>query len=265
MPSNSAPPRISNTRPEATQPTLVLHTAVDYTEAQGVGIGIIQRAQRAQCATTSTPKPSLLRPSEHKYSIKAEDFAAQNVETRDRALMLALLHALGLAHSTLKQRASLPKTVQLHRVSVLCTSLTIVQLVQHHITHAPESLEDVACAKDCVVIQRVVEKVRKLSRRGIEVSIGVSSSEDGIGEMARPLTWRTTRRLPWQRVRILARQKGRQACRSRCRQLKSERLMEREQCTLGDEVAIQRRMESLSLRELPSESVSMPTLSAVVE
>jgi len=186
-------------RPKAIQLVLVLHTAVDYVYAQGVGIGLVQRAE---CATTGIIKNDIIQTEERKYSIKRENFAVENVKTPERALMLALLHALGLACSTIKRR---PKTVQLQKVTILSSSPTIVQIVNHHIKHAPKSLEDVASTNDRLMIKRVVAGVRRLSHHGLEVSISIAvfDREDEIGETAR----------------TMARQRGRKACRSR-RQLR---------------------------------------------
>ncbi|KAF2180748.1 hypothetical protein K469DRAFT_591561 [Zopfia rhizophila CBS 207.26] len=108
---------------KATQLVLVLHTAVDYVYAQGVGIGLVQRAE---CATTGIIKNNIIQTKERKYSIKRENFAVENVKTPKRALMLALLHALGLACGTIK--GCCPKTVQLQKVTILSSSPTIVQI-----------------------------------------------------------------------------------------------------------------------------------------
>ncbi|OCK87225.1 uncharacterized protein K441DRAFT_486719, partial [Cenococcum geophilum 1.58] len=167
-------------RPKAIQLVLVLHTAVDYVYAQGVGIGLVQRAE---CTTTGIIKNDIIQTEERKYSIKRENFAVENVKTPERALMLALLHALGLACGTIKRRC--PKTVQLQKVTILSSSPTIVQIVNHHIKHAPKSLEDVASTNDRSMIKRVVAGVRRLSHHGLEVSIAVFGREDETGETAR--------------------------------------------------------------------------------
>jgi len=113
--------------------------------------------------------------------------------------MLALLHALGLARGTIKRRCS--KTVQLQKVTILSSSSTIIQIVNHHINHAAKSLEDVASTNDHSMIKRVIAGVRKLSHYDLEVSIAVFGKEDETGKMAR----------------TMARQRGSKACRSRRR------------------------------------------------
>ena len=220
-------------RPKAIQLVLVLHTAVDYVYAQGVGIGLVQRAE---CATTGIIKNGIIQTEKRKFSIKRENFVVENVKTPERALMLALLHGLGLAGGTIKRRC--PKTVQLQRVTILSSSPTIVQIVNHHIKHAPKSLEDVASTNDRSMIKRVVAGVRRLSHHGLEVSIAVFGREDETGETAR----------------TIARQRGRKACRSR-RQL---RLTQNDtsteaQHTVGDEAALEGTLELPVLIRTPSE------------
>ncbi|KAF2788931.1 hypothetical protein K505DRAFT_201065, partial [Melanomma pulvis-pyrius CBS 109.77] len=96
-------------------PACVVHKHhLGYVHAQGVGTGLIQRAE---CATTGIIKNGTIQIEERKYGIKREDFAAEAVKTRKRALVLALLHALGLACGTIKRRCL--KTVQLQRVTIL--------------------------------------------------------------------------------------------------------------------------------------------------
>lgn len=220
-------------RPKAIHLVLVLHTAVDYVHAQGVGIGLVQRAE---CATTGIIKNGIIQTEERKYSIKRENFAVENVKTPKRALMLALLHALGLACATIKRRC--PKTVQLQRVTILSSSPTIVQIVNHHVKNAPKSLEDVASTNDRSMIKRVVAKVRRLSHYGLEVSIAVFDREDEKGE----------------RARTMARQRGRKAFRSR-RQLRlaQDDTATEAQHTVGDEAALEGTLELPILMKTPSE------------
>jgi predicted MarR family transcription regulator len=210
-------------RPKAIQLVLVLHTAVDYVYAQGVGISLVQRAE---CATTGIIKNDIIQTEERKYSIKRENFTVENIKTPNRALMLALLHALGLARGTIKRHCS--KTVQLQEVTIHSSSPAIIQIVNHHIKHAPKSLEDVASTNDRSMIKRVVAGVRKLSHYGLKVSIAVFGTEDETGKTAR----------------TMARQRGRKACRSR-RQLRlaSDDTSTEAQHTVGDEAALEGTLE----------------------
>jgi predicted MarR family transcription regulator len=210
--------------PKAIQLVLVLHTAVDYVYAQGVGISLVQRAK---CATTGIIKNDIIQTEERKYSIKRENFTVENIKTPNRALMLALLHALGLARGTIKRHCS--KTVQLQEVTIHSSSPAIIQIVNHHIKHAPKSLEDVASTNDRLMIKRVVAGVRKLSHYGLKVSIAVFGTEDETGKTAR----------------TMARQRGRKACRSR-RQLRLalDDTSTEAQHTVGDEAALEGTLES---------------------
>lgn len=84
---------------EPTQLHLVLHTAVDCLRHQGAGTVV----QRSECAATGTFSSQPIPAQERKYGIKSDNFAVQNVGTADRARMLALVHALGLAYGTIKR------------------------------------------------------------------------------------------------------------------------------------------------------------------
>ncbi|KAL9088904.1 MAG: hypothetical protein Q9165_005961 [Trypethelium subeluteriae] len=181
-------------RSKTPQVVLALHIAVDCVYRQGAGIGIVQRAE---CAATGTIKRQPILDQERKYGFSREDLAVENIKTHARAHIIALVHALGLARGTIKRRSSLATKVQ--KVAVYSDSLKVVELINHHIKHAPASLANVKSTNDRSMIKRVIIAAQKLSRQGLEVLIA-GSSGNGKG---------------WARARILARQKGRQACKSR--------------------------------------------------
>lgn len=180
------------------QLVLVFHTAVDYLYRQGAGIGVVQQAE---CATTGVIKNQLIPGQERKYGITRENLVVQNIKTAGRAQMLALVHALGLAHGTIKRGC--PKAVQIKKVTVFSDSPKVVHTINQHIKYAPDRLRDVASTNDRSMIKRVIARVRRLSRRGLEVAIAVSSGKDKAGE----------------KVRTMARQRGRKSCGSRRRLL----------------------------------------------
>ncbi len=161
------------------QLVLVSHTAVDYMYRRGAGMGVVQRAE---CATTGIIKNQLVQGQERKYGITRENLVVENVKTARRAQMLALVHALGLAHGTIKRGC--PKAVQLQKVTVFSDSPKVVQTIKHHIKYAPDSLRDVGSTKDRSIIKRIVAGASRLSRRGLEVAIAVSSGKDKAGEKA---------------------------------------------------------------------------------
>ena len=103
---------------------LVLHTVVDYLYRQGAGMGIVQRAE---CATTGIINNHLIPGQERKYDIARENLVVENFKTAGRAQMLALVHALGLAHGTIKRGC--PNAVQPQRVTVFSDSLKVVQTI----------------------------------------------------------------------------------------------------------------------------------------
>ena len=183
-------------RSKHVQLVLVLHTAVDYLYGQGAGIGIVQRAE---CATTGITKNHLLPSEERKYGVTRGKLGVENIKTAGRAQMLALLHALCLARATVKR--GYPKTTQLQKVTVFSDSPKIVQSINHHAKYAPDSLQDVKSTNDRSLIQKVIAGIRRLSRRGLEVAISVSSDKDNAAK----------------RARTMARQRGRKACKSRRR------------------------------------------------
>ncbi|KAL9043251.1 MAG: hypothetical protein Q9214_003556 [Letrouitia sp. 1 TL-2023] len=181
-------------RPKTVQIVLKSNTAVDHLHQQGVGIGVVQHAE---CATTGVNQNHLVPAQDRKYGIPAERFMVDNVKTTTRAQMLALLHALGLARVTIKRGS--PRCVRFQSVVVFSESSKVVQLVNHHIEHGPDSLQDVTSTNDRKMIKSVLAAVQRLSRHGLHVSIRVSSRGDRTGEKARKF----------------ARQKGRKACKSR--------------------------------------------------
>ena len=197
---------------------LVVHTAVDYLRRQGAGVGIVQQAK---CLATDTINHQLIPDQERKYGIKGENLAVENVKTAERAEMLALLHALGLARGTVKRSSQ--RAVELKRVAVFSESLEVVGKINHHLKYAPHSLQDVASANDRAIIKRVIAGVRKLSRHGLEVTIATSSENSKARD----------------RARTLARQKGRQACKSRRRlQLAQANSIEGQGDGAGDHLTI---------------------------
>ncbi|KAI4166371.1 MAG: hypothetical protein LQ342_000261 [Letrouitia transgressa] len=183
-------------RPKTVQIILKSNTAVDHLHRQGVGIGVVQHAE---CATTCVNQNHLVRAQDRKYGIPAKRFMVDNVKTATRAQILALLHALALARATVKQGS--PRCVQFQSVVVFSESSKVVQLVNHHMEHGPDRLEDVTSTNDRKMIKKVLTAVQRLSHHGPNVSISVSSRGDKTGEKARKL----------------ARQKGRKACKSRHR------------------------------------------------
>ncbi|KAH8725624.1 hypothetical protein GQ44DRAFT_739450 [Phaeosphaeriaceae sp. PMI808] len=102
---------LRHTTPVAPRLSLVLHTAVDFVPLQGIGIGIVQRAP------TGAARNNIIPIEKRKYSVKRSQFSAENVKTRERAYMFAILHAMGLARGTIKRRCT--ATLRIQKVMVL--------------------------------------------------------------------------------------------------------------------------------------------------
>ncbi|KAH3942595.1 hypothetical protein HBI56_169320 [Parastagonospora nodorum] len=185
---------LHHTIPLAPPPSLVLHTAVDFVHKQGIGIGVVQRAP------IGAARNNIIPITKRKYSVKGSQFTSENVKTPKRAYMFAIILAMGLARGTIKRRCT--KTLKIRKVTVLCESSAVVELVNFHRDKAPESLDCVISTNDCAMIKRVLVGVRELSRRGVDVVIAEDGLEIGSKETMRAET--------------MARQKGRKACRSRC-------------------------------------------------
>lgn len=181
---------------KSAQLDLVLHTAVDYLHRRGAGIGVVQRAE---CTKTGAFQNDRIPGQERKYSYSRKDLVVKNIKTAARAQMLAMVHALGLAHRTVKRRC--PKAVQLQKVTIFSDLPSAVQAVNHHMNYNANSLRDVVSTNDRSIIKRIVARVRKLSHRGLEVAIEVSSGTNRAGK----------------RARTIARQNGRKAWKSRRR------------------------------------------------
>ncbi|KAI5358712.1 hypothetical protein Slin14017_G109950 [Septoria linicola] len=134
---------------------------------------------------------------ERKYGIKRKNYRAENVKTLERAYMLALLHALGLAYSAHTKTGN--ELAQLHEVKVIITASEVVRTVNVHIPDFPPTSQFVEEMNDKSMIKRVVDSVTRLSRRDVQVSIAAVDGQD------KALA----------RARTLAKQKGSKACRSR--------------------------------------------------
>ena len=167
--------------PEHRQLDLVLHTAVDHKHLQGAGIGVVQRAE---CPSTGTLKNDRIPGQELKYSYSRQELVTNNIKTATRAHMLAMLHALGLASRTVQARR---QSGWIRKIIIYSNLHSAVQAVNHHITQNIDSLQDVASTSDRSLIKKVVTKVRKLSRVGLEVAILASCEKDKGGERARTL------------------------------------------------------------------------------
>lgn len=192
--------------------SLVLHTAVDFVPMQGIGIGIVQRAPIGAARNYIIPV------EKRKHSVKRSQFTAENVKTQERASMFAIILAMGLARGTIKRRST--TTLRIQKVTVLCGSSTVVDLLNFHRDHGPESLERVISTNDRSMIKRVLTGIRELSRRGRGVDVAIA--EDGQESSSKQTI----------KAKTMARQKGRQACRSR-RQLRHNASIEAE--TAGDQ------------------------------
>ncbi len=205
---------LRHTTSVAPRVSLVLHTAVDFVHKQGIGIGIIQRAP------TGAGRNNNMSMEQRKYSVKRNQFTAENVKTKERAHMFAMLHAMGLARGTIKRWRT--KTLRIEKVTVLCGSSAVVDLVNFHRDHGPESLEKMTSANDRAMVKRVLAGLRQLLRRGVEVAIAEDGQESSSKETMKTKT--------------MARQKGTTACRSR-RQAQRMTLIEPE--TVDDQTEIE--------------------------
>jgi len=103
-----------------------------------------------------------------KYSVKRSQFTAENVKTPKRACMFAVILEMGLARGTIKRRCT--TTLNIHKVTVLCDSSAVVELVKFHRDSGPKSLDNVTSTNDRATVKRVLVGIRELSRRGVDVS-----------------------------------------------------------------------------------------------
>jgi hypothetical protein len=117
---------------------LILHAEVSYVSGQGLGIGIVQQAELVVEDGARKPRAgiSVSPTKEKKYSIKGEFFTAKNVETKERAYMLALQHALGMAKSVIKKNGT-KEGSNVAEVKIAIPSPAVVETVNHHIQKFP--------------------------------------------------------------------------------------------------------------------------------
>lgn len=203
--------RLIDKPPRAVQ--LVLHAEVDYVHRQGLGIGIVQQVERMVQYGAKKARAEHASPTkEQKYSIKRENFRAQNVKTEERAYMLALLHALGMAYDTVRKNGTKGSS-HVDEVVVAMSSPAVVETVDYHIQNAPKSLKLVTKMNDRLMIARVVKAMKnKLFRRGVNISIAVADEHDTTVERARASA----------RARTLAKQRGSKACKSRRQRMRAQ-------------------------------------------
>ncbi|KAJ8112353.1 hypothetical protein OPT61_g5255 [Boeremia exigua] len=183
---------LSNSPPVAHQHSLVLHTAVDFSH-KGIGIGIVRSA------AIGVARASTLRMEEHKHGVERGQLRAQNVKTRERAHMFALILAMGLACSTIKRWTT--AYVKVQSVTVLCGLPAVVELIKHHRAHGPKSLESVVTTEDRSMMIRVLASVKRLSRYNVQVSVVEDEAEGNAVDAAR--------------AKVLAHQRKKKACRRR--------------------------------------------------
>ncbi|KAK4503076.1 hypothetical protein PRZ48_006503 [Zasmidium cellare] len=186
------------------QATLQISIAVDFVHSQGVGIGITQKAT-TPTARVDTGCIQATTTEEINLGIPRERMATEGIKTALNARLLAILHALGLARRTIRKQGVRSKP-QIRRVELVCDSEKVVEMVKHHVEHAPESYEGVKGRK---LVKKVVAGVERLSRWGLRVSL-VVAGRNGRDKIAA-------------RARTLARQKGSKACRDRRRHLQQAR------------------------------------------
>lgn len=160
---------------------------------QGIGIGIVQRAP------TDAARNNILPIEKRKYGARRRHFSAENVKTRERAHMFAVLHAMGLVRGTIRRQCT--TTLRIGRATVLCASSAVVNLISFHRDHGPESLKEVRSTNDHSMIKRVLIGIRALLRRGVDVAIAEDGQESNSKDTMK--------------ARTMARQKGNKACRSR--------------------------------------------------
>jgi hypothetical protein len=119
------PPRMHGKPTKAVQ--LVLHAEVDYVHRQGLGIGIVQQVEQMVQYGAKKARAEHVSPTkEQKYSIKRENFGAQNVKTEERAYMLAILHALGMAYGTVRKNGT-KESSYVDEVVITTSSPTVVE------------------------------------------------------------------------------------------------------------------------------------------
>jgi hypothetical protein len=188
--------RMISAASQQTKLALSFHVAVDHPKGQGVGIGVVQQAR---CEKPCSLMPELLPTEERRYGIRRKCLATKNVKTRERAEMLALLHALGFAYSTIKKRCS--PAVQVQTIKIFCEHLPVIYTVKRYLQHSPACFEDEVGSNDRARIKRVVQAIHKLERRCVGVFLTIANMEDDAQK----------------RAGSAARQRGKVACQQRRR------------------------------------------------
>jgi ribonuclease HI len=125
---------------------------VSYIGGEGIGIGVVQRTESYAPGARFT-RDHVVPTQERKYSIRREKITIHNVETSERAHMLAVSHALRLARRTIKAPYG---TVQLNKITVFSNSEDTVRSINGHNGNSFETLNDIKSLKDRKMIKKVL-------------------------------------------------------------------------------------------------------------
>jgi hypothetical protein len=189
--------RMSSAASQQTKLASSLRVAMNHPKGQGVGTGVVQQAR---CAKTGALMPEPLPTEERKYGIRRTYFATENVKTCEGAKMLALLHALGLASSTIKKRCS--RAVQVQTIQIFREHPPVIYTVKHHLRYAPGSFEDEVSSTSRAMIKRFIQAIHKLERRCFGVSLTIANME-GDAQKKAGLATRQRGRVAYQQHRRL--------------------------------------------------------------
>ena len=153
----------------------ILKPAVDHIGKQGAGIGIVLEIEsRAGSATTAHGMAA-----ERKFGFTKEGLVAQNIQGAQRAQMLAISHALGLAKSIIKRGLPEIRIGELRKVTVLVQYAQVAESISDHVLRSSDGLEDIEGVHDRVMMKRVLNGIRKVACRGVQVDIARYAEDDG--------------------------------------------------------------------------------------
>ena len=171
----------TNSSPQLSEQVLHIYTAVNYAPGLGAGIGISQEIHDAKTDQVTSP---WTQNRAYYRAWHARDFAKHDIETSAALQMRAFREALDEvrifykknSHAHPSNLSVLPRKVVIH-----CQRQWIVNLLNHHLDHDPDIPADEANAtqgKEVRQLRAISSSIRRISRRGVQVSIVTGNPVD---------------------------------------------------------------------------------------
>lgn len=182
-PSEDAQPDSTGSTPQfATRSVLVVHVAVRYSRAAGLGVGL---ASRAACAKTGKTRQKVLKTQKQGFKFHGDKFNASRKRPGKRAALLGISEALALAKKTILSRwTTTPTNVVILLGRPWCDE-AVVKTIRYHIEQPKSILKQMPIPNRCTMA-KIIRRIHKIRSFGFKVAIAVSDC-DGKNKKAQTL------------------------------------------------------------------------------